>query len=72
MWRSRLEFTEECNRRDPRDFANEGRYTCRVPAGTAYGDEDSVDLLGLQIVDHVVNALPMQCPIAPFASSICT
>jgi hypothetical protein len=68
--RSELEFTEECNRWNTREFANERRHTCRALAGTAHGDEYSVDLLCLQVVDYVVDALSMQRPIASFPGSV--
>jgi hypothetical protein len=59
MWRSELEFTEECDRRDTGEFANERRHTRRALARTAHGDQDGIDLLRLQVMDHIVNTLAM-------------
>ena len=65
-----FEFTEECDRWDTWKFANERRYTRGVPTSTGHRNENGVDLLRFQVVDHIVDALPMQCAIAAFAGCV--
>jgi hypothetical protein len=72
MRRSQLEFAEECDSRDTRKFTDERCDSCRALARTADRHENRIDLLYLQVVDYVVNALTVQGSVASFASSVDT
>jgi hypothetical protein len=59
MWRPQLELTKQRDCWDSREFAHERRHARCVLAGTAHGNENGIHLLRLQVVDYIVDVLPM-------------
>jgi hypothetical protein len=70
--RAKLEFTEEGNSRNTRELADERCDPSGEPAGTAYGNEYSMYLSRLEILDDVIHCLAVQCAVISFARCINT
>jgi hypothetical protein len=68
--RAKLEFTEERNGRDTREFTHEGRNPSSELASTAYGNEYCMDLSRFEIPDHIVHCLAVQRAVVAFARCI--
>jgi hypothetical protein len=69
---SQLEFAEQRNGRDTREFPHQRRNSARMLACTGDRNENGLYLPRLQILDQILDGLTVQRPVASFSSRIDT